>query len=123
MRRRDFVKVLGGAAAVWPLAARAQQSAIPVIGFLSGASSETMHDYVAVFKQGLAEVGFTEDRNVAFEYRWAEGHNDRLPYVEIKKSKSFSLEAEPMEAEINAPEDSRKRQGGHKDICVLFHCV
>jgi putative tryptophan/tyrosine transport system substrate-binding protein len=79
MRRRDFVKVLGGAAAAWPLAARAQQSAIPVIGFLSGASPETMHDYVAVFKQGLAEVGFTEDRNVAFEYRWADGHNDRLP--------------------------------------------
>jgi putative ABC transport system substrate-binding protein len=64
---------------MWPLASRAQQLAVPVIGFLSGASSVTMHDYVTVFKQGMAEVGFTEDRNVAFEYRWAEGHNDRLP--------------------------------------------
>jgi putative ABC transport system substrate-binding protein len=78
MRRREFISLLG-AATVWPQAARAQQPAMPVIGFFSGASSETMHEYVTTFKQGLAEVGFTEDRNVAFEYRWAEGHNDRLP--------------------------------------------
>jgi putative ABC transport system substrate-binding protein len=79
MRRREFIALLGGAAATWPLASRAQQLAIPVIGFLSGASSETMHDYVTVFKQGLATTGFTEGRDVAIEYRSAEGHNDRLP--------------------------------------------
>jgi putative ABC transport system substrate-binding protein len=79
MRRREFITLFGGAAANWPLASRAQQLAIPVIGFLSGASFETMHDYVTVFKQGLAETGFKEGRDIAIEYRWAEGHNDRLP--------------------------------------------
>jgi putative tryptophan/tyrosine transport system substrate-binding protein len=79
VRRRDFITLVGGAAAGWPLAARAQQPALPVIGYLSGASSETMHDWVAVFKQNLAETGLTEGRDVAIEYRWAEDHNDRLP--------------------------------------------
>jgi putative ABC transport system substrate-binding protein len=79
MRRRGFIKLLCGAATTWPLAARAQQPAIPVIGYLSGASFETMRDYVAVFQQSLADTGFAEGRNVAIEYRWAEGHNDRLP--------------------------------------------
>src|SRR5215469_755311 len=79
MRRRELIALFGGAAATWPLASHAQQLAIPVIGFLSGASFETMRDYVAVFKQSLAETGFTEGHGVAIEYRWAEGHNDRLP--------------------------------------------
>ncbi len=78
MRRREFITVLGGTAA-WPLVARAQQPAMPVIGFLSGASFETMRDHVTVFKQALADTGFVEGRNIAIEYRWAEGHNDRLP--------------------------------------------
>ena len=77
--RREFITLLGGASTAWPVAARAQQPPIPVIGFLSGASLETMNEYVAAFQQGLAEVGFAEGRNVAIEYRWAEGHNDRLP--------------------------------------------
>jgi putative ABC transport system substrate-binding protein len=77
MRRREFIKVIAGsAAAAWPLAAHAQQ---PVIGFLSGASLETMREYVAAFHPGLAAAGFAEGRNIAIEYRWAEGHNDRLP--------------------------------------------
>jgi putative ABC transport system substrate-binding protein len=79
MKRREFITLIGGAAATWPSASRAQQLTIPVIGFLSGASFETMRDYVTIFKQSLAEAGFTEGRGVAIEYRWAEGHNDRLP--------------------------------------------
>jgi putative ABC transport system substrate-binding protein len=79
MRRRDFITLVGGAAAGWPIAARAQQPRLPVIGYLSGASFETMHEWVTVFKQSLAETGLTEGRDVAIEYRWAEDHNDRLP--------------------------------------------
>jgi putative ABC transport system substrate-binding protein len=78
MRRREFITLVGGATA-WPIAARAQQPATPVIGYLSGASFETTRDYVAVFHRGLADEGFAEGRNVSIEYRWAEGHNDRLP--------------------------------------------
>ena len=78
MRRREFIVVVGGVAA-WPLAARAQQPRLPVIGYLSGASFETMHDWVTVFRQSLAQTGLTEGRDVAIEYRWAEDHNDRLP--------------------------------------------
>jgi len=77
MRRREFLGVLGSAAA-WSLAAQAQQSAMPVIGYLSGATFEMMREYVAAFHRGLADAGFAEGRNVAIEYRWAEGHNDRL---------------------------------------------
>jgi putative tryptophan/tyrosine transport system substrate-binding protein len=79
MRRRDFINAVAGAAAVWPLAARAQKQTRPVIGYLSGATFEMMHDYVAAFDRALADQGFAEGRNVAIEYRWAEGHNDRLP--------------------------------------------
>jgi putative tryptophan/tyrosine transport system substrate-binding protein len=79
VRRRDFIRLVGGAAVGWPLSARAQQPALPVIGYFSGASFETMHDWITAFKQSLAETGFTEGRDLAIEYRWAEGHNDRLP--------------------------------------------
>src|SRR5580698_5128959 len=84
MRRRKFIGLVTGAAVGWPLALHAQRPAMPVIGYLGGATlevmrSEIMRSLLAAFRRGLSDTGFTEGRNVAIEYRWAEGHNDRLP--------------------------------------------
>src|SRR5215831_6262657 len=80
IERRKFLATLGGAAAVaWPLAARAQQAAMPVIGFLSSRSPSESTGVVAAFRQGLGEMGFVEGRHLAIAFRWAEGHYDRLP--------------------------------------------
>jgi len=78
VRRREFITLVSGAVVSWPLAARAQQISIPVIGFLSGESPDTSTHLVTAFRQGLNEVGFVEGQNVAIEYRWALGQNDRL---------------------------------------------
>jgi len=79
MRRRDFFKVIGALATAWPLAARAQQATMPVIGFLCATTAEGYAAPLAAFRRGLHEAGFIEGRNVAIEYRWAEDQNDRLP--------------------------------------------
>jgi len=77
--RREFITLLGGAAMTWPLPARAQQPARPLIGFVSGGSPDTFGYLVDAFREGLSDAGFVEGRNVAIEFRWAEGRYERLP--------------------------------------------
>jgi ABC-type uncharacterized transport system substrate-binding protein len=80
LRRRDFVTLLGGAAA-WPLAVRAQEAALPIIGFVHAGAARAFPGRIAAFRDGLSEAGYVEGRNVLIEYHWLEGHFERLPAV------------------------------------------
>src|SRR5215831_1421196 len=84
MKRRDFITLLGGAAAAWPLAARAQQAAMPVLGYLSLGSRESDSYRLTGLRQGLNETGYVEGRNLAVEYRWAENQIDRLAALALQ---------------------------------------
>jgi len=79
LKRREFISLLSGAVVAWPLAARAQQAPMPMIGLLGTESPDLYADRLRPFRQGLRESGYVEGRNVVIEYRWAEGHHDRFP--------------------------------------------
>jgi putative ABC transport system substrate-binding protein len=104
MRRREFITLLGGGAAVWPRGAHAQQSATPVVGFLHAGSPGPLAPSLAVLRQTLAEAGYVEGRNVAIEYRWAEGHYDQLPALaaELVRRHPAVIVASPTPAAVAA---------------------
>ena len=97
MRRREFIRMVGGAAAAWPIAARAQQGKLPTIGVLGSGTAATQSQWVAAFVQRLREVGWSEGQNVGIEYRWAEGRSERAAeiaaeFVRLKVDVIMSME-------------------------------
>jgi putative ABC transport system substrate-binding protein len=114
MRRRQFIAVLGGVAA-WPLAAQAQQPAVPVVGFLHSGSPENQSGNLSGFRQGLAELGFVEGQNLTIEFRWAQGRYDRLPALaaDLVSHKVAVIDAETTPAALAA-------QAATKTIPIVF---
>src|SRR6516165_4419498 len=112
MRRREFITAISGAAATWPVAARAQQAAIPVIGFLSFRSANESEASVAAFREGLSEIGYADGRSVNIAFRWADGHIDRVPAMAATKTIPvvFTYGADPVRdgivASLKQPKDN-----------------
>src|SRR6476659_726789 len=119
MQRREFISLIGGAAAALPLAARAQQPAMPVIGFLSSRSPGESASIVAAFRQGLRDTGFTEGQNLGIAFRWAEGRYDRLPAL---ASELVSLPVTLLFA-AGGPPSAFAAKGATSTIPVVFSAV